>query len=307
VALLAPPVGETILLAALDSTVIAALVAAGVALVTTLVAAPLRLQVENRLLSRRLQLEYEYEQRKELRNLIGRYHGRLLAASEAWHYRLGNLYENVDEGWLAHPSEYYFLTTCHRFLSVCSLVRSFEREAFYIDARIAEDRDLDFLNYTRAFTWVVTDTALFRNLGYEPSFSVDHFFADQLRWISDSFSPQDDECLAYQDFVRITETKPHPFEDVFEFFQGLRPGEHRLRWDRMVSFHLLLMAFINTVGYETQASDDDYMEAVARQLEHREIAESLNWWLGRLGLSNQQEGIRVARALAARMKVSAEK
>jgi hypothetical protein len=51
-----------IVVAAFDPTVIAALVAAGVALVTTLVAAPLRLQLENRLLSRRLQLEYEYEQ-----------------------------------------------------------------------------------------------------------------------------------------------------------------------------------------------------------------------------------------------------
>jgi len=61
-----------------------ALIAAAVALATTLLAAPLRVWADTVLQGRRLKAEYEYEQRRELRTLIGRYHGRLLAACESW-------------------------------------------------------------------------------------------------------------------------------------------------------------------------------------------------------------------------------
>jgi hypothetical protein len=99
-----------------------------------------------------------------VRELIGRYHGRLIAAAESWSDRLGNLYYKGErEGWLNRQERgYYFATTCYRFLMVCSLTRAFEREAIFMDARYAESSDLTFLNFTRAFRWVVTDPALFR-------------------------------------------------------------------------------------------------------------------------------------------------
>lgn len=51
-----------------------------------------------------LTAEYEHEQRKKLRELIGRYHGRFLQASVSLNHRLWNLYANCDKGW--HDLEY---------------------------------------------------------------------------------------------------------------------------------------------------------------------------------------------------------
>jgi hypothetical protein len=133
--------------ASIDPTVLAAIIAAVVALATTILAAPLRVMADTFAEARRLRLEDEFAQRRELRKLIGRYHGRLIAASESWSDRLGNLYYMGEQkGWLNEAGGYYFVTTCHRFLTVCSLTRAFEREAYFIDSRSAEPNDLDFLN-----------------------------------------------------------------------------------------------------------------------------------------------------------------
>ena len=248
-----------------------ALIAAAVALATTLLAAPLRVWADTVLQGRRLKAEYEYEQRRELRTLIGRYHGRLLAACESWSDRLGNLYYRGEEaGWLNTTSGYYARTTCYRFLTVCSLGRAFEREAYFIDSRYAEATDLDFVSFLRSFRWAITDPALFRDLDldYEESVSRDHFFADQLRWICDAFFPANAEMLTYQEFEAAVDVPESPFKDVVEFFLGLSPREDRFRWDRVVCLHLFVMAFMNTVGYTVQRSADADFEAVASEIQH---------------------------------------
>ena len=75
-----------------DAQQTAALVALLTALVTTLVATPLRYVVDRALLVQKSKTEYEYEARKDLRSLIGRYHGRVLDAAVDVHHRMDNLY-----------------------------------------------------------------------------------------------------------------------------------------------------------------------------------------------------------------------
>ena len=53
-----------------------------------------------------LDVEYEYEQRKKLRNLIGSYHGRALQAANRLNQRFWNLYAYVGKGWLNVNSDY---------------------------------------------------------------------------------------------------------------------------------------------------------------------------------------------------------
>lgn len=42
------------------------------------------------------------------------------------------------------------------------------------------------------------------------------------------------------------------FSSLSEFFNGMNRLEDRLRWDRIVVLHLILIAFINTIGYDFQ-------------------------------------------------------
>lgn len=56
----------------------------------------------------------------------------------------------------------------------------------------------------------------------------------------------------------------HELEAVLRFFDGLDPDdERRLRWDRVAAFQLVLMAFIETFGYEVHRTEPKWFNAVA--------------------------------------------
>lgn len=147
----------------LNPTMQAAIVSAIVALVTTILgtlfSTSLKSFFDNRSLSYKLKKEYSYEQKKKLRELIGSYQGRVLEAATELHYRLLNLYENEEKGWLANES-YYHKSTMYRFLRVLTIVRMFENEAIYIDSQIGNRKDIEFLMFLKALHWICTDVRL---------------------------------------------------------------------------------------------------------------------------------------------------
>src|SRR5271157_5167706 len=138
---------------AADVPVKVALIAAFVALATSvltiahsLFGAPLKYWLEKKALRNKLATEYEYEQRKNLRTLIAKYQGRMVETAEALNHRMWNLYRNESKGWLdAHGkydgAQYYFKSWAYRFLNFLAMARLFEKEAIFIDSRIAEKTD----------------------------------------------------------------------------------------------------------------------------------------------------------------------
>lgn len=248
----------------------------------------------------KLEVEYEYEQRKRLRELIGRYHGRLLNAATSLNYRLWNLYAHHDRGWLNvngvyyQGAGYYFVSTVYRFLSVFALIRQLETEAVLLDRRIAEKKDYTFLNYAAALHWVMTDVALFDGLAYDSSFQKDHFFSDYFRHYSDACS-KDQALLAFEEF-RAGPYCSNELEPVLSYFDGLRPDEPRFRWDRLVALHMILMAFNNVFGYRRQHSSQEDFDSAAKKLQNRKILTNLVKWLNKHDLGSDKEARKIIAA-----------
>jgi len=246
------------------------------------------------------EVEYEYEQRKKLRELIGLHHGRLLNAANSMNYRMWNLYANHDKGWLdvngdySDPKAYYFRSSVYRFLNVCALLRQLDTEAILLDSRIAQKKDFTFLNYAAALRWVMTDVALTDGLAYDNFQQTDHFFSDHFRHYCDL-------CLRERDFLTIEQfsellNNGSQLEPVLQYFDGLTRDEARLRWDRLVAFHLLLMAFINSFGYTRQYSDYEYFVRAASQINNRAVLVNLAAWIPRHDLGRDPEAKRIIRA-----------
>lgn len=247
-----------------------------------------------------LSVEYEYEQRKKLRTLIGYYHGRVLQAANRLNQRFGNLYTYVEKGWLNVDGDYvdagyYFNTTTHRFLCVCTLARQFEAEAIYIDARIAEKDDFAFLNYLSAFLWCVTTAALFEGLEYDVENPRDHLFGDVLRTICDSCW-LNDQFVSLEMFEERLKTD-RSLDGFLTIFDGINPQEARYRWDKIVAFHLILLAFINRFGYQSQYSTQQKFLEVAEQAQHLKILKNLVQALDRLGLGEDPEASHIVWAV----------
>jgi hypothetical protein len=269
------------------------------AIVAAIVSAAVSYFFRTRETRHRLETEYEYEQRKKLRDLIARYHGRLLNAANSLNYRFWNLYANHEKGWLNvrgtwSPERYYFLSFVFRFLNVCALVRAFEKEAVFVDARIAKRRDFQFLQYLAALRWCMTDVALFEGLEYDNFDEVDHFFSDTFRQYCDAYIQSDGSALEFEAFTHRVQTD-RSFDPVLRFFDSLGKSEQRLRWDRLVAFHLLLVAFINIIGYPEHRTSQSKMNNIAQQARHRSVLTNLASWLPRHGLKGcQARRIRLA-------------
>lgn len=242
---------------------------------------------------------YEYEQRKKLQELIGRYHGRALSAANSMSYRFWNLYENHESQWLRVDGDYdsdryYFRSTIYRFMNISTVARQFEREALLLDARIATRKDFLFLNYMAAFHWVLTDVALTKGTPYDPLSARDHFYSDRLRQYCDG-------CLIGGEFISIADLSKRieaqlvPI-DLLKYFDGLSPHDGRFRWDRLVAFHLLLLTFINTFGYKHQRSNQVQFNAVAATIQNPVVLHNLITWLPRHDLGGDREAKKIIRA-----------
>lgn len=241
----------------------------------------------------KLVADYEHEQRKALRAIIGRIHGRLLHAGNSLNYRFWNLYANTEKRWLAveefrQPENYYIQSFVCRFMAVFVLVREFERQALYVDSRIATQSDMLFLKYVNALHWCMTDVSLFKGVCYDAFNPTDHFFSDSLRGYCDDCVDKDGELLKVEALIELSKTNKG-LESVFLFFKGLSATEDRLRWDRLVSLHLLIAAFINSIGYSEHRTSRAKLFKIAAQIRNKVILENLAYWLPRHGLGKDSE------------------
>ncbi len=289
----------------LDPPVQAALIAATVGFMSGIVGAYFKHFLDKRALRDRLETEYQYAERKKLRELIGRSHGRMLEAAERMDHRLVNLQENESKGWLnmngkyGHPdASYYFTSTLYRTVSLMAVVRLFEAEAIFIDARIAREGELVFAKFAKALEWALTDADLFKDLGYDTFRQTDHIFSDTLRLLCDSCAI-DGKVISIEEFrERLTSADgQRHLMPLLTFFDGLCATENRLRWDRVIVLHLLLMAFINTFGYDMQKSSTQQFLRIARSARHQKVIENCVKRIPELGLEKEAADIVAAMRL----------
>jgi hypothetical protein len=282
--------------AAADTPVKVALIAALVSMATSLLTiahslfgAPLKYWLEKKALRNKLATEYEYDQRKSLRTLISKYQGRMIEAAEVLNHRMWNLYKNEGKGWLDRQgnyedAQYYFKSWAYRFINFLAMARLFEKEAIFIDSRIAEKTDLAFIKYMKAFGWATCDVALFSGVTYDDSRQKDHFFRDDLRRVCDACC-KDGSFPDQEAIDRLLKSSDYQF--IYRFFDGLKKEEGRLRWDRLVVLDLLIMAFLNSFGYDIQQSSQEDFKTVVKHVKHGKILRNLDGWLSKLGLEKE--------------------
>lgn len=246
----------------------------------------------------KLRMEYEYSERKKLRELIGKYQGRILTAAELLNHRLWNLQENQAKGWLqvngvySNPDgNYFFTSTVYRTIHLFSLIRLFEKEAVFIDSRIAKDGELVFQNFTKALQWAMTDVELFAGLPYDVSQQRDHIFRDKLGLLCDSCI-NNGEVISIDNFhTLLLDSDNYKIQPLLQFFDGLCVSETRLRWDRIVALHLLILAFLNSTGYKVQYSKKQQFREIANTFNNRQVFLNLIQWLPKLDLDRETKFI----------------
>ncbi len=291
------------------------ILAAVIAIATTLATLKTRFAYDERLLRRRAdndyellrgraRTDYEFERRRHLRQQIDHFHGPLLSAVDAFSDRLENLVRHQEMGWLNDSrgedgqwsDRYYYRSTVVRFMRLMALVFELEREAIFVDARIAEPDDTRFLVYARTIRFAVTDVRLVTGARYVRGEQVDHFFTDDLRRMCSRLTAGRGEI----DLDRLDEALRcgDPLDPVMAYFHWLEP--RTLKWDRMYALQLVLLAFMNDFGHAVQRSGPAEFRAAAKQIRSPKVVANLCEWLPKIGGLTLRSGRSILVALDAR-------
>jgi len=208
----------------LPPTVAAAAVAAAVSLLTlamtTFVAPSIKYAFDTRLENRKLQLAFQSEQRKALKDHIARHKGPFLEAAESLSHRMWNYEQNAHRNWLdirgrySGDLRYYSKTFAYRFLLCLGAARLLERKAMFFDAQVAESTDFDFLKALKLNISVWTDTSLFKDLDYDDDQATDHFYKDDLISMADSFFT-DEHVMTLAEFTVTVRQRRHPYVERY--------------------------------------------------------------------------------------------
>jgi hypothetical protein len=239
----------------------------------------------------KLKKDYEHEQRKNLKNTVAKYKIHFLNACESMNHRLWNYSSNWKRRWLHVDGQYdkeskhYFSSFIYRTLSVYAWIKIIEKNLVYIDTTVATKEDLSFLKYMKLFPLIFCDLVLFHDLPYNPDIAKDHFFRNLFDGMA-SCLIKDDGVISFEEFKA---TEMEKYFHICGFFDGINPEEERLRWDRLHLFHITLILFLNSFGYDFQYTPKTALkELMASQRESR-ILKCFPTVLYRLKLEKQKE------------------
>lgn len=110
------------------------------------------------------------------------------------------------------------------------------------------------------------DVKLFDGLDYGTKLQHDHFFSDMLRKYADYSIDEGDVQSADQLFSRTNSDEN--LRGVLLFWDGISAKEDRLRWDRVVCLHLLLICFLDSFGFPRHAARADIVVRAQSSFKH---------------------------------------
>ena len=251
----------------METDIITAIIAAGTSVVTVLILKPF---VDKRLLRFQVKLNYTAEQSKKLKEHIALHKGKILKSGELLNQRLKNFAKNHAESWHCVGGNYninhhYLDTTVYRFLAFFAEIQLLEKHLVYIDTTIGQKNDMRMLKYFRLFHEVMCDVDLFEGHIYDKNYQTDHFFTTPFYNLSNSLIINQ-KVLDLDGYMDIKSQILPKIETAYTYFDSISPTENRLRCERLKSFQIILIAFLNEFGYDYQKTPKEKYKYLKTQL-----------------------------------------
>lgn len=274
-----------------DPKIQAALIAAAVSVFVLILKGISRPLWERYFHTYKLEGDYRFEQKKQVREAISKHKIALLNAAESLNHRMWNFSENIPEGWHKvdnSPVEekYYLISFCYRFLLFFTICRDIERETLYLDSTVSTDTDLTFLKYIKLFPQLFCDVSIFKGFEYDKSLDSDHFYRDDFNaMLKKMYS--NEKLLDFDEFKKLD--LDNDFAKIIEYFSGVSSQRDCMRWQALNSFHFVLMAFINEYGYNFQVTSAKQFKKLTDDLPTNIITQNVDNFVKRSGLGKSKQ------------------
>lgn len=289
-------------LSQINPNLLTAVIAAVTSFFTLFVTELIKNQLASNLLKNKLKTEHLYAQQKAIKDVLARFKTHILDSSEWLHRRLINLSKHHASGWQTvngdyeNMEHYYFTTFTYRFMRLFAWMRLVKKELIFLDTTIASKEDLDFVKFMKLLEKVLQDSDLFVGFPFSTDSNRDYLLHDRLEEMSHVLI-ENNEVLTYSQFKEVAGERLSKYRSLCTFLDGIRPDENRLRWDRLFCFHLVLICFINTYGYDYQRVSDVEIKRIADNIQHPKLLDNLVELLAPYKINEHSEWKRMWRVM----------
>jgi len=273
-----------------DPAVLAAL-SAVTSIVTTLAIKP---WIDNKFHKLKLDVEFKSEQRKKIKQVLAKYKVHLIKVCDEVNHRFWNFQENYSQNWHCVKNEdydkpnYYFKSFVYRIMAVFAWIKIIEEELIYLDTTIASKEELNLLKYFRLFKEIFTSVQIFKGLPYNQSHAIDHFFRNKFEEMTELFI-KDNKVIPFSEFNNNFHSLLPSIEPICAFLNGINPDEKRLRWDRFHLFHIVLIGFVNSYGYDFQQVDEETILKINTRIGKNKLLNNLQEHIAYYKLDKEKE------------------
>lgn len=248
----------------LAAAIVSAVVSLSVALIAALLGPTVKYGFDRRLERRKLELAYIAEQSKALRDRIGFHKGTILIAVGDLASRIRNYEETLDAPTWLQGRGYYARTFAFRILAYWYAISSFSQEALYIDAAVATKGDWAFVKVVKLNLDIWSEPGLFEGLDYSAFRATDHFFSGQITSLINAFKHSEhDRAVTWPEFEQLLNAGTNDFDRVFRYLNQLQRTTWQLKYQRLVASHLVLIATVNSFGYDHQRKSAEGVREIA--------------------------------------------
>lgn len=287
----------------LDPRIVAAIIAAITSVITLVLSLVFKSLFEKYFYEFKLGMEYKYEQRKKIKSILSKNKIQLLNSCESLNHRLWNFTAHYQDKWhfvsgqYSETNNYYFNSFVYRLMCVFAWIKKTEDEMVYLDTTTALREDMEFIKYLRILPQLFYDVALFKDLPYDDFYETDHFFRQNLEKMAQCLINGDAVCT-YSQFELDLDKYAKELRTACRFIDGLSPDENRLRWDRLQLFHLTLIAFLNSFGYDFQVTSDDKIRNLLSRQRNNKLIDNYVELLERNKIVNQKAFKKIIKLVA---------
>ncbi|NOQ71763.1 MAG: hypothetical protein GQ574_07175 [Crocinitomix sp.] len=245
----------------LDIKVQAALIAALTSLLTFIISISSKNFLERKIHSSKLKSNYEYEQRKLIKDVLAKNKGHLIHSAHSLNGRFKNYTKNypLSSEWLDRKT-YYYKSFLYRILRFFAWIHIIEQDLIFLDTSISAKTDLDFAKYLKVFPEFFHDGDLVNELNV-PRNEVENdlIFRDAFKRMFLWMITEDKTVISFNEFEEKYDANYSNFEPLGDYLDNVERDKAGFKADRLFGLQLMLVGLINNYGY-------DYQETSKKQL-----------------------------------------
>jgi len=261
----------------LDFKVQAALIAAFTSIFTFIISISSKNFLERKIHSSKLKSNYEYEQRKLIKDVLAKNKGHLIHSAHSLNGRFKNFTKNYAKAsvWMERK-EYYYKSFIYRILRFFAWIDILEQDLIFLDTSISAKADLDFVKYLKVFPEFFHDGDLVDKLSLtENQVESDLIYRDTFKRMYLWMITDKKTVITFNEFEKEYDSNYSDFEPLAEYIFKIKLNESRFRLDRLFGLQLMIIGLINNYGYDYQETSKEYLEELIKRQNTKRIFKNI--------------------------------